>query len=88
MEAHIDVINPMKKAGANACMHGWRKTKFDLTLSQRQHRSLKWGSCFTSKKPIFLRHPVSSSLSYKVEIYGMLPIVLNGTLSDIRPRFD
>jgi hypothetical protein len=42
------------------------------------------GVAFYSKKPIYILNPVSSELSYKVEILGMKPIMLNGDLSLIK----
>ncbi len=38
------------------------------------------GVAFYQKKPIYILNPVSSSLSYKVEILGMKPIMLRGNL--------
>jgi hypothetical protein len=39
------------------------------------------GVAFYQKKPIYILNPVSSELSYKQEILGMKPIVLDGILS-------
>jgi diphthamide synthase subunit DPH2 len=39
------------------------------------------GVAFFLQKPIYILNPVSSELSYKQEIYGMKPIILNGDLS-------
>lgn len=39
------------------------------------------GVAFYLKKKIFILNPVSSTLSYKQEILGMKPIVLNGDYS-------
>lgn len=39
------------------------------------------GVAFFLKKQIYILNPVSSELSYKQEIYGMKPILLNGDLS-------
>lgn len=39
------------------------------------------GVAFYLKKPIYILNPVSSELSYKQEIYGMKPILLNGNLN-------
>ncbi|MCH7883327.1 hypothetical protein IIA95_02850 [Patescibacteria group bacterium] len=36
------------------------------------------GVAFYFKKPIYILNPISSELSYKQEIYGMKPILLNG----------
>jgi hypothetical protein len=42
------------------------------------------GVAFYSKKRIFILNPVSSELSYKQEILGMKPIMINGDLSLIK----
>lgn len=42
------------------------------------------GVAFYSKKPIYILHPVSSELSYKQEIMGIKPILLNGDLSKVK----
>jgi len=42
------------------------------------------GIAFYSKKKIFILNPVSPELSYKQEILGMRPVVLNGDLSLIK----
>lgn len=42
------------------------------------------GVGFYLKKPIYILNPVSSELSYKVEILGMKPILLNGDLKKIK----
>ncbi len=42
------------------------------------------GVAFYSKKPIYILNPVSSELSYKQEIMGIKPILLNGDLSIIK----
>ena len=42
------------------------------------------GVAFYLKKPIYLLHPVSSELSYKQEILGMKPILLDGNLDRIK----
>lgn len=39
------------------------------------------GIAFYLKKPIFILNPVSSELSYKQEITGMKPTILNGDLT-------
>ncbi len=39
------------------------------------------GVAFYQKKPIYIFNPVSSELSYKQEIYGMKPVLLNGNLT-------
>jgi len=39
------------------------------------------GVAFYLKKPIYILNPVSSELSYKQEIYGMKPVLLNGDLN-------
>jgi nucleoside 2-deoxyribosyltransferase len=39
------------------------------------------GVAFYLRKPIYILNPVSSELSYKQEIYGMKPILLNGDVS-------
>lgn len=41
------------------------------------------GVAFYSKKPIYILNKVSSQLSYKQEILGMKPMVLDGDLSRI-----
>ena len=41
------------------------------------------GVSFYLKKPIYILHPVSSELSYKQEILGMKPIMLDGDISKI-----
>lgn len=41
------------------------------------------GVAFYQKKKIYILNPVSSELSYKQEILGMKPVVLNGDLSKI-----
>ena len=41
------------------------------------------GVAFYLKKKIFILNPVSSELSYKQEIMGMKPIMLNGNFSKI-----
>ncbi|MSR70632.1 hypothetical protein EXS62_01170 [Candidatus Kaiserbacteria bacterium] len=45
---------------------------------------MEMGVAFFQQKPIYILHPVSSELSYKQEIYGMKPVVLEGDLSKIR----
>lgn len=42
------------------------------------------GVAFYSKKPIYILNPVSSQLSYKQEILGMKPLVLDGNLDRIK----
>jgi hypothetical protein len=42
------------------------------------------GVAFYLKKQIFILNPVSSELSYKQEILGMKPIIINGDLSLIK----
>lgn len=42
------------------------------------------GVAFYLKKPIYILNPVSSELSYKQEILGMKPILLNGNLELIK----
>jgi diphthamide synthase subunit DPH2 len=42
---------------------------------------IEMGLAFFLKKPIYLLNPVTSELSYKQEILGMKPILLNGDLS-------
>lgn len=42
------------------------------------------GVAFYQKKPIYILNPVSSELSYKQEILGMKPMILNGDLSKIK----
>ncbi|HBA36533.1 TPA: hypothetical protein DCZ15_01510 [Candidatus Falkowbacteria bacterium] len=39
------------------------------------------GVAFFLKKKIYILNPVSSELSYKQEIYGMKPILLNGDIN-------
>ncbi len=41
---------------------------------------IEMGLAFYLKKPIYLLNPVSSELSYKQEVMGMKPILLNGDL--------
>ena len=41
------------------------------------------GVAFFLKKPVYILHPVSSDLSYKVEILGMKPKVLHGDIGRI-----
>lgn len=42
------------------------------------------GVAFYLKKPIYIFNPVSSELSYKQEILGMKPIILDGNLNNIK----
>lgn len=42
------------------------------------------GVGFYLKKPIYLLYPVSAELSYKVEILGMKPVILDGEVSHIK----
>lgn len=42
------------------------------------------GVAFYMRKPIYILNPISSELSYKVEILGMKPIILEGNLNRIR----
>ncbi len=42
------------------------------------------GVAFYQKKKIYILNPVSSELSYKQEIMGMKPIIINGDLSLIK----
>jgi diphthamide synthase subunit DPH2 len=35
-------------------------------------------------KKVYILHPIDESVSYKEEIYGMLPVILNGDLGRIR----
>lgn len=47
------------------------------------------GLAFYLNKPIYVLNPISSELSYKQEIYGMRPVLLDGNLaflSDIQNR--
>lgn len=39
------------------------------------------GVAYYLKKPIYILNPISSELSYKQEIYGMRPTLLNGDLT-------
>jgi diphthamide synthase subunit DPH2 len=39
------------------------------------------GVAFFLKKQIYILNPISSELSYKQEIYGMKPVLLNGDIS-------
>ena len=41
------------------------------------------GLAFYLKKPIYILNPISSELSYKQEIYGMKPVLLNGDINNI-----
>jgi hypothetical protein len=41
------------------------------------------GVAFFLKKPIYVLNPISSDLSYKQEILGMKPVMLNGNLSKL-----
>lgn len=43
------------------------------------------GIAFYSGKKIFLLNPISSNLSYKQEIIGMKPTILDGDISKIKP---
>ena len=38
------------------------------------------GMAFYTHKPIYILNPISSELSYKQEIYGMRPVLLEGNL--------
>ena len=42
------------------------------------------GVAFYTGKPIYILNPVSSELSYKQEILGMKPVILNGDLNLIK----
>lgn len=42
------------------------------------------GVAFYSKKPIYILNPISSELSYKQEILGMKPLILNGDLGNLK----
>jgi hypothetical protein len=42
---------------------------------------IEMGLAFFLKKPIYLLNPVTSELSYKQEILGMKPVLLNGDLN-------
>lgn len=42
------------------------------------------GLAFFQKKPIYILNDVSSEISYKQEILGMKPVILNGDLSLIK----
>ncbi|MFA7216671.1 MAG: hypothetical protein WC095_01665 [Candidatus Paceibacterota bacterium] len=42
------------------------------------------GLAFFQKKPIYILNDVSSEISYKQEILGMKPVILNGDLSMIK----
>jgi hypothetical protein len=42
------------------------------------------GLSYFLKKPIYILNPISSQLSYKQEIFGMKPIVVDGDLSKIK----
>ena len=42
------------------------------------------GLAFYLKKVIYILNPISSEISYKQEIYGMKPILLNGNLDLIK----
>jgi hypothetical protein len=42
------------------------------------------GVAFYSKKLIYILNPVSSELSYKQEIMGIKPIILNGDLNNLK----
>lgn len=42
------------------------------------------GVGFYLQKPLYLLHPISSDLSYKIEILSMKPTVINGDLSLIK----
>jgi len=41
------------------------------------------GLAFYLKKDIYILNPISSDISYKQEIYGMKPVLLNGDVSKI-----
>lgn len=45
------------------------------------------GIAFDRGKPIYILHPISSELSYKQEIYGMKPTLLDGNIHPI-PKGD
>lgn len=45
---------------------------------------IEMGVAFYSKKPIYILNPISSELSYKQEILGMKPTILNGNLDLIK----
>ncbi len=42
------------------------------------------GVAFYSKKPIYILNPVSSELSYKQEVMGIKPILLNGKIKNLK----
>ena len=42
------------------------------------------GVAFYTKKPIYIQNPISSELSYRQEIYGMKPIILDDDFSALR----
>lgn len=44
---------------------------------------MEMGVALYARKPIYLLNPVSSELSYKAEILGMQPILLDGDLHQI-----
>ena len=39
---------------------------------------------FYLKKPIYILNPIDESSSFKEELYGMFPVILNGDLSRIK----
>ena len=39
---------------------------------------------FYLKKPIYILNPIDESSSFKEELYGMFPVILNGDLSKIK----
>ena len=41
------------------------------------------GVAFYLKKPIYILNPISSTLTYRQEIYGMKPVLLNGDVERI-----
>jgi len=45
---------------------------------------MEMGVAFFLKKPIYLLHPVCSSLSYKQEVLGMKPVLLNGNIEALK----
>ncbi|MBU1326850.1 hypothetical protein KKB64_00455 [Patescibacteria group bacterium] len=48
---------------------------------------MEMGLAFFLKKPIFIYRPISEELVHKEEIYGLLPIFINGDLEKIKKYF-
>ena len=44
---------------------------------------IEMGVAFYAKKPIYILNPISSELSYKMEILAMRPVILDGDLTKV-----